>query len=674
MEKTNVEQRIKELRSKLDHLAQAYYVADKPEVEDHVYDELYQELITLEAEFPELITAESITQKVGGTISQGFTKVTHDLPMLSLGNAFNQEDLKAFDARVKKQVSGNISYMCELKIDGLAVSLKYVDGKFVQGATRGDGKIGEDITANLNMIKSIPKNLSQAVSLEVRGECYMPKISFAQLNETREANGQAVFANPRNAAAGSLRQLDASVVAERQLSTFLYSVAELGELEAETQAEALDALDELGLVTNSERRLCQTIEEVWTYVQEFQEKRPTLDYEIDGIVIKVNGFDQQEEIGYTVKAPRWAIAYKFPAEEAETVIQDIDWTIGRTGVITPTAIMTPVKVAGTVVGRASLHNIDLIRERDIRLNDTVMIHKAGDIIPEVSRVVLSKRPADSQPYEAPKVCPICESELVHLDEEVALRCINPMCPAQIKEGLSHFVSRQAMNIDGLGPRVLEQLYDRGFVKDVADLYTLTEADFLSLDKVKEKSANNLLQAIQKSKENSLEKLVFGLGIRHVGAKAAQILAAHYQTMDKLMAAKFSEITSINSLGETIADSVVTYFDNKEVHVLIEELRKNGVNLTYKGLTATDLATVDSIFMGKTIVLTGTLHHYKRTEAKSKIEALGGKVTGSVSKKTDIVVAGEEAGSKLLKAQELGVTVWNEEEMIGAIEGSSVNDK
>lgn len=674
MKKINAQQRIKALRSELNHLAQAYYVADQPEVEDHVYDELYQELVALEAEFPELVTAESITQKVGGTVSQGFTKVSHDLPMLSLGNAFNEEDLKAFDARIKKQVHGNLSYMCELKIDGLAVSLKYVNGKFVQGATRGDGKTGEDITANLKMIKSIPKSLSQPVSLEVRGECYMPKTSFAQLNEAREANGQAIFANPRNAAAGSLRQLDSSVVAERQLSTFLYSVAELGELEAETQAEALDALDDLGLVTNHERRLCQTIEEVWAYVQEFQEKRPTLAYEIDGIVIKVNDFDQQEEIGYTVKAPRWAIAYKFPAEEAETVINDIEWTIGRTGVITPTAIMTPVKVAGTVVGRASLHNIDLIRERDIRLNDTVMIHKAGDIIPEVSRVVLSKRSADSQPYKAPTYCPICESELVHLDEEVALRCINPMCPAQIKEGLSHFVSRQAMNIDGLGPRVLEQLYDRGLVKDVADLYTLTETDFLSLDKVKEKSANNLLQAIQNSKENSLEKLVFGLGIRHVGAKAAQILAAHYQTMDGLMSAKYEEIIGINSLGGTIADSVVTYFDNKEVHLLIEELRKNGVNLTYKGLTATDLSMVDSIFMGKTIVLTGTLHHYKRTEAKSKIEALGGKVTGSVSKKTDIVVAGDEAGSKLLKAQELGVTVWNEKEMIVAIEGSLVNDK
>ncbi|WEG73010.1 NAD-dependent DNA ligase LigA [Vagococcus intermedius] len=674
MKKINAQQRIKALRSELNHLAQAYYVADQPEVEDHVYDELYQELVALEAEFPELVTAESITQKVGGTVSQGFTKVSHDLPMLSLGNAFNEEDLKAFDARIKKQVHGNLSYMCELKIDGLAVSLKYVNGKFVQGATRGDGKTGEDITANLKMIKSIPKSLSQTVSLEVRGECYMPKTSFAQLNEAREANGQAIFANPRNAAAGSLRQLDSSVVAERQLSTFLYSVAELGELEAETQAEALDALDDLGLVTNHERRLCQTIEEVWAYVQEFQEKRPTLAYEIDGIVIKVNDFDQQEEIGYTVKAPRWAIAYKFPAEEAETVINDIEWTIGRTGVITPTAIMTPVKVAGTVVGRASLHNIDLIRERDIRLNDTVMIHKAGDIIPEVSRVVLSKRSADSQPYKAPTYCPICESELVHLDEEVALRCINPMCPAQIKEGLSHFVSRQAMNIDGLGPRVLEQLYDRGLVKDVADLYTLTETDFLSLDKVKEKSANNLLQAIQNSKENSLEKLVFGLGIRHVGAKAAQILAAHYQTMDGLMSAKYEEIIGINSLGGTIADSVVTYFDNKEVHLLIEELRKNGVNLTYKGLTATDLSMVDSIFMGKTIVLTGTLHHYKRTEAKSKIEALGGKVTGSVSKKTDIVVAGDEAGSKLLKAQELGVTVWNEKEMIVAIEGSLVNDK
>ena len=563
--------------------------------------------------------------------------------------------------------------MCELKIDGLAISLKYENGRFVQGATRGDGRIGENITANLKMVKAIPKKLTEPLNIEVRGECYMPKKSFVALNLTREENGLEVFANPRNAAAGSLRQLDAKVVAERNLSTFMYSVADLGDLPATSQCLALEELDRLGFKTNQERKVCQTIDDVWDYVQKFQEERPNLDYEIDGIVIKVNTFETQEEIGYTVKAPRWAIAYKFPAEEAETVVNEIEWTIGRTGVVTPTAIMTLVRLAGTTVARASLHNMDLIRERDIRLGDSVMIHKAGDIIPEVTRVLLTKRNPASQPYEAPRDCPACGSELVHLEEEVALRCINPMCPAQLKEGLSHFVSRNAMNIDGLGPRVLEQLFDKGLIKDVADLYTLTEADFLTLDKVKEKSANNMLRAIAASKANSLEKLLFGLGIRHVGAKAGQVLAEHYVTIEAVMAATVAELTEIDSLGETIAQSIVTYFEQEEVQLLISELRSAGVNLTYKGVTTADLADIDSPFKDKTIVLTGSLSHFNRNEAKARIEALGGKVTGSVSKKTDIVVAGAEAGSKLTKAQELDVTVWNEEQMVAAIEGSTKNE-
>ncbi|MGY3747537.1 NAD-dependent DNA ligase LigA [Vagococcus salmoninarum] len=673
MNKEQVSKRILELRAELAEMAHAYYVLDKPAVEDTVYDQLYHELVTLEESYPDLVTPDSITQQIGGEVAEGFTKVTHSIPMLSLGNAFNKADLEAYDQRIKKLTTDQIEYMCELKIDGLAISLKYENGRFVQGATRGDGRIGENITANLKMVKAIPKKLTEPLNIEVRGECYMPKKSFVALNLTREENGLEVFANPRNAAAGSLRQLDAKVVAERNLSTFMYSVADLGDLPATSQSLALEELDRLGFKTNQERKVCQTIDDVWDYVQKFQEERPNLDYEIDGIVIKVNTFETQEEIGYTVKAPRWAIAYKFPAEEAETVVNEIEWTIGRTGVVTPTAIMTPVRLAGTTVARASLHNMDLIRERDIRLGDSVMIHKAGDIIPEVTRVLLTKRNPASQPYEAPKDCPACGSELVHLEEEVALRCINPMCPAQLKEGLSHFVSRNAMNIDGLGPRVLEQLFDKGLIKDVADLYTLTEADFLTLDKVKEKSANNMLRAIAASKANSLEKLLFGLGIRHVGAKAGQVLAEHYVTIEAVMAATVAELTEIDSLGETIAQSIVTYFEQEEVQLLISELRSAGVNLTYKGVTTADLADIDSPFKDKTIVLTGSLSHFNRNEAKARIEALGGKVTGSVSKKTDIVVAGAEAGSKLTKAQELGVTVWNEEQMVAAIEGSTKNE-
>ncbi|CAM3287848.1 NAD-dependent DNA ligase LigA [Vagococcus fessus] len=674
MEKEQDKLRINELQSRLSQLAKAYYEKDQPLAEDHEYDALYHELVQLEEKYPEWVTPDSITQRVGGEVSTGFTKITHDYPMLSLGNAFNLEDLKAFEERNKKIITGPIEYMCELKIDGLAISVKYDNGKFVQGATRGDGKIGEDITGNLKMVQSLPKELASDLTMEVRGECYMPKSSFIKLNEQRELDGKEVFANPRNAAAGSLRQLDSKVVKERELSAFLYASATPKELGVTSQSAALDALDELGFSTNQERKICHSIDEVWDYVQEFQEKRPSLGYEIDGIVIKVNNFEDQEKIGYTVKAPKWAIAYKFPAEEAETVVKDIEWTLGRTGVVTPTAVMNPVRLAGTTVARASLHNIDLIKQRDIRLGDHVMIHKAGDIIPEVSRVVLSKRLENSEPYEAPTHCPVCASELVHLDEEVALRCINPMCPAQIKEGLSHFVSRQAMNIDGLGPRVLEQLYDKGLVKDVADLYKLTEEQLLTLDKVKEKSAQKLLKAIEASKENSLEKLLFGLGIRHVGAKAAQILAEHFKGMMYLKEAKVEDIQKIDSLGTIIANSVVTYFDNEEVHLLLDELAEQGLNLSYTGITSEDLTTVESPFKDKVIVLTGTLTHFKRTEAKQKIEALGGKVTGSVSKKTDIVVAGEEAGSKLEKALDLGVTVWDENQMVDAIEGSISSDE
>lgn len=666
---TEVQQRAEELRTTLNQYAYEYYVKDQPSVEDYVYDRLYKELVQLETDYPQLVTEDSPTQRVGGIVLPGFEKVIHDIPLYSLNDVFDKEEIIAFDARVQKALGRAVDYVCELKIDGLSISLKYENGRFVRGATRGDGTVGENITENLKTVKSIPLKLKEPVSLEVRGECYMPKASFIRLNQVREEEGLEVFANPRNAAAGSLRQLDTRIAASRNLSTFLYTLADFGPIEAHDQFSALDELDSLGFRTNHERRLCRTIDEVWAYIEEFHEKRSELPYEIDGVVIKVNDFSDQDTLGFTVKAPRWAAAYKFPPEEAETTIEEIEWTVGRTGVVTPTAVMTPVRVAGTTVSRASLHNVDYIRAKDIRLNDSVIIYKAGDIIPEVANVLTDKRSKASEPCPIPTHCPICDSELVHLDEEVALRCINPKCPAQMKEGLSHFVSRNAMNIEGLGPRVLEQMYEKHLVTDVADLYYLTEEQLLTLDKIKEKSANNILSAIEASKENSVERLIFGLGIRHVGSKAARILAEHYRNLRNLSKADESEIVSLETIGQTIADSVVTYFNNEEVHDLLDELEKAGVNFDYLGLKNEELSAIDSPFKGKTVVLTGKLTHFTREEAKERIENLGGKVTGSVSKKTDIVVAGEEAGSKLTKAQSLGITVWEENQMVAAIEGS-----
>lgn len=658
--------RAEELRTRLNQWSREYYVEDKPTVEDYVYDKEYAELVAIEEQYPDLITSDSPTQRVGGKVLEGFEKVTHDIPLYSLNDVFSKEELIAFDQRVQKAVVRVVDYCCELKIDGLSVSLRYEDGNFVRGATRGDGTVGENITENLKTVRSVPIKLKEPMNIEVRGECFMPKRSFVQLNQDREAEGKDIFANPRNAAAGSLRQLDSKITAKRNLDTFLYTVADFGPMEAKTQYDALEELEKIGFHTNREKRLCHSIDEVWAYIEEYHDKRVDLPYEIDGIVIKVNEFSLQDQLGFTVKAPRWATAYKFPPEEVETLIENIEWTVGRTGVVTPTAIMTPVRVAGTTVSRASLHNGDYIKLKDIRLKDTVLIYKAGDIIPEVSQVVLDKRPKDSEEYQLPTHCPVCGSELVHLDEEVALRCINPKCPAQMKEGLNHFVSRNAMNIDGLGPRVLEQMYDKKLVADVADLYKLTEEELLTLDKIKEKSANNILTAIDNSKDNSVERLIFGLGIRHVGAKAAKILAEHFGDLETLSRSDYESIIALDTIGDIIADSVVTYFSNEEVHELMNELKQAGVNFEYKGLRSTQLQEVESPFKEKTVVLTGKLTRLTREEAKETIENLGGKVTGSVSKKTDIVVAGEDAGSKLTKAQELGIEVWTEDQMAEAL--------
>ena len=564
--------RAEELRTRLNQWSREYYVEDKPTVEDYVYDKEYAELVAIEEQYPDLITSDSPTQRVGGKVLEGFEKVTHDIPLYSLNDVFSKEELIAFDQRVQKAVGRVVDYCCELKIDGLSVSLRYEDGNFVRGATRGDGTVGENITENLKTVRSVPIKLKEPMNIEVRGECFMPKRSFVQLNQDREAEGKDIFANPRNAAAGSLRQLDSKITAKRNLDTFLYTVADFGPMEAKTQYDALEELEKIGFHTNREKRLCHSIDEVWAYIEEYHDKRVDLPYEIDGIVIKVNEFSLQDQLGFTVKAPRWATAYKFPPEEVETLIENIEWTVGRTGVVTPTAIMTPVRVAGTTVSRASLHNGDYIKLKDIRLKDTVLIYKAGDIIPEVSQVVLDKRPKDSEEYQLPTHCPVCGSELVHLDEEVALRCINPKCPAQMKEGLNHFVSRNAMNIDGLGPRVLEQMYDKKLVADVADLYKLTEEELLTLDKIKEKSANNILTAIDNSKDNSVERLIFGLGIRHVGAKAAKILAEHFGDLETLSRSDYESIIALDTIGDIIADSVVTYFSNEEVHELMNELK------------------------------------------------------------------------------------------------------
>lgn len=664
--------RAEELRSRLNRWSREYYVEDKPTVEDYVYDQEYAELVAIEEQYPDLITSDSPTQRVGGKVLSGFEKVTHDIPLYSLNDVFSKDELFAFDQRVQKAIGRPVDYCCELKIDGLSVSLRYENGEFVRGATRGDGTVGENLTENLKTVRSVPLKLKDAISIEVRGECFMPKKSFVQLNQAREAEGKDIFANPRNAAAGSLRQLDSKITAKRNLDTFLYTVADFGPMKATTQYDALEELEQIGFHTNHEKRLCHSIDEVWSFIEEYHEKRMDLTYEIDGIVIKVNDFSLQDQLGFTVKAPRWATAYKFPPEEVETKIEEIEWTVGRTGVVTPTAIMTPVRVAGTTVSRASLHNGDYIKLKDIRLNDIVRIYKAGDIIPEVAQVVLDQRPADSEPYVLPTHCPICHSELVHLDEEVALRCINPKCPAQIKEGLNHFVSRNAMNIDGLGPRVLAQMYDKQLVTDVADLYKLTEEELLTLDKIKEKSANNILTAIHDSKDNSVERLIFGLGIRHVGSKAAKILAEHFGDLETLSKSDFESIIVLDTIGDTIADSVVTYFSNEEVHDLMSELKQAGVNFEYKGIRSSQIETIDSPFKEKTVVLTGKLTRFTREEAKETIENLGGKVTGSVSKKTDIVVAGEDAGSKLTKAQELGIDVWSEEKMAEALADSHFN--
>ena len=640
-----------ELVALLNRYATEYYTSDNPSVSDSEYDRLYRELVELETAYPDQVLADSPTHRVGGKVLDGFEKYSHQYPLYSLQDAFSREELEAFDARVRKEVA-HPTYICELKIDGLSISLTYEKGILVAGATRGDGSVGENITENLKRVKDIPLTLPEELDITVRGECYMPRASFDQVNQARQENGEPEFANPRNAAAGTLRQLDTAVVAKRNLATFLYQ--EASPSTRDSQEKVLKHLEQLGFVVNHKRILAKNIDEIWNFIQEAEQERDNLPYDIDGVVIKVNDLAGQEELGFTVKAPKWAVAYKFPAEEKEAQLLSVDWTVGRTGVVTPTANLTPVQLAGTTVSRATLHNVDYIAEKDIRKDDTVIVYKAGDIIPAVLRVVESKRISEEK-LDIPTNCPSCDSDLLHFEDEVALRCINPRCPAQIMEGLIHFASRDAMNITGLGPSVVEKLFSANLVKDVADIYRLKEEDFLLLEGVKEKSAGKLYQAIQASKENSAERLLFGLGIRHVGSKASQLLLQHFHSIENLAQADPEEVGSIESLGGVIAKSLQTYFATEGSDILLRELTEAGVNLDYKGQTV----VADAALSGLTVVLTGKLERLKRSEAKSKLESLGAKVTGSVSKKTDLVVAGADAGSKLQKAQELGIEVRDE---------------
>lgn len=654
----------KSLRKKLDRWAEDYYSKDAPEVEDHVYDQNYNRLLELEAEFPQIVTPDSITQRVGGQINSDFSKVEHEIPMLSMGDVFSKEELKEFDQRMQKLVGHLVAYNVELKIDGLSLSLEYTDGKLTRASTRGNGSVGEDVTANARYIKDIPQVLPEKITTEVRGECYMSKEAFASLNKERDEKGEAVFANPRNAAAGSLRQLNAQVTKKRDLSTFIYTWVNPPK-DITSQHQAIQEMSKLGFHTNQTGKKLNSMDEVFDFIDEYTKKRDSLAYGIDGIVLKVDELSLQQELGNTVKVPRWEIAYKFPPEEQETVVRDIEWTVGRTGVVTPTAVMDPIQLAGTTVSRAVLHNADLLKQKDVRIGDTVLLHKAGDIIPEISKVILSKRPKDSKPYEIPTLCPSCGQELVRLEGEVALRCINPSCPAQVEEGIIHFASRTAMDITGLGPKIVKQLIAKDLVHNVADLYHLTADDLSQLDHFKEKSINNLLTAIENSKKNSVELLITGLGIDHVGAKAAKLIAQKFKNLSKIMTLGVQELAAIDTIGMTIAQSLTTYFAQDSAKELIEDLKNSGVNMQYLGEDEPE-AVPDNFFKEKTVVLTGKLAHFTRSEFTKQLQEHGAKVTGSVSKKTDYVIYGEDAGSKYAKAEKLGISLLTEEEAIAQL--------
>ncbi|MCV9900961.1 NAD-dependent DNA ligase LigA [Exiguobacterium sp. N5] len=653
-------ERVEELRQTLNQYGYEYYVLDRPSVPDSEYDRLMNELIQIETDYPELRTPDSPTQRVGGAPLDAFVKVTHDTPMLSLGNVFSKEELVEWVERIEKDLGYTPTFVAELKFDGLAVSLKYENGRLLRGATRGDGTTGEDITQNLKTIRSIPLRLNEDVTFEVRGEAYMPKRSFEQLNDERERVGEPLFANPRNAAAGSLRQLDSKIAASRNLAFFAYGLVSQDDLVA-SHDESLDYLKRLGVAVSGDYTTCQRADELWDYIETYVTKRSDLPYEIDGIVIKVAGYEEQEQLGFTAKSPRWAVAYKFPAEEVVTTIEDVDFSVGRTGKVTPRARFAPVSVAGSTVTYATLHNEDFIKEKDLHIGDRVVIKKAGDVIPAVVSALASERSGEERVIEFPTHCPACGSELIRLEGEADHRCVNPECPAQLLEGLIHFVSRQAMNIDGLGEKVITQLHEAGLVHNVADLYRLDRDDLLGLERMGETSVTNLLSAIEQSKQNSLERVLFALGIRLVGQKAASLIAERFETMDAIIAATVEELTSIDGIGTKMAESIVLYFEKPEARELVKELAESGVNLSFKGMKRP--TTEGAPLSGKTVVLTGKLHEMTRGEAGKQLELLGASVTGSVSKNTDLLVAGEKAGSKLAKAESLGIEVWDEAKLL-----------
>ncbi|NLC76223.1 MAG: NAD-dependent DNA ligase LigA [Clostridia bacterium] len=649
---------IEELKQQLETHNYHYYVLDKPLISDWEYDRLMEQLIRLETQYPQLLTPDSPSQRVGGEPLKGFETVQHYHPLLSLGNAFNLGDFRDFNRRVTAALGRTPEYVIEPKIDGLSIALTYENGILTTGATRGDGAVGENITQNLKTIKAIPLRLREPLPLLiVRGEAFMAKEAFNRLNEEREKRGEELFANPRNAAAGSLRQLDPRIAASRSLNAFCYEIIHMEGEEVNTHWEALELLTRLGLPVNRERKLVADIEDGYNYCQEWIAKRAELPYEIDGMVVKVNNLSEQRQLGATAKSPRWAIAYKFPAEQATTVLEDIIVRVGRTGVLTPTAILRPVRLAGTTVSKATLHNEDLIREKDIRLGDTVVIQKAGDIIPEVVAVLPEHRTGRERPFRLPSFCPECGSEVVRLEGEAAHRCSGGLsCPAQVREGIIHFVSRNAMDIEGLGPKVVEQLFRAGLIKDAADLYYLKYEDLISLERMGQQSVTNLLNAIANSKERPLDRLIFGLGIRHVGARAAKLLADHFGSLAALAAAGEAALTEIPEIGPKVAASVVRFFAQPSNQQVIAKLAKAGVRLTQEKETAVEALPL----AGKQFVLTGTLESYSRKEAQELIERLGGKVTSSVSKNTDYVVAGAKPGSKYDKALSLNITILDED--------------
>lgn len=656
--KKEAETRIKELKDILNKSGYEYYVLDNPTMSDFEYDRLMQELIKLEGEFPEFATADSPTQRVGGEVADGFAEVVHTVQMQSLADVFSKDELYEFDSRVRAALGDeSVEYVTEMKIDGLSVSLEYENGLFTRGSTRGNGFVGEDITQNLKTIPGIPLKLNEPLPfIEVRGEVYMPEKSFLRLNEQREASGESVFANPRNAAAGSLRQLDSRIAAERKLDIFVFNLQRIEGKELSSHSQSIEYLASLGFKVIPERDVYTNIDDAYKEVLRIGESRGELAFDIDGAVVKVNSFAQREFLGSTSKTPKWAAAYKFPAEQKQTELLDIILQVGRTGAVTPNAVLEPVRIAGSTVSRATLHNIDNIKDKDIRIGDTVIIEKAGDIIPAVVGVVKEKRPANSVPFEMPKVCPICGEPLVREEGEAAVRCINPNCSAQQLRAVIHFVSKAAMNIDGLGASIVEQLLDKKLINDCSDIYYLNFDNVISLDGFAEKSANNLIAAISESKKSGLDRVLFGLGIRMIGSRAAQILAAHFGNIDPLMSASVDELSSISEIGTKMAQSIVEYFKQDKSLYIIERLRAAGVDLTY---TSTQKG---NNFDGKIFVLTGTLPTLKRNDAKKLIESYGGKVSGSVSKNTDFVVAGEEAGSKLDKALSLGIKVLSEAEL------------